>query len=270
MTIYVKDILPIASPEKYKCHFARWNHRNQPLDVWVRSKADWQGWQEYRNINDRWKGTDFIFSLLKFYHQPDMWLFGGIFQILEKREDGYEVELMDYGSEFIGRLKIRSAYKERTSEVFFSNHYSEFEVKEILPEVYTGRVFPGFQNINLSFSELETLISNERPDWKAALGSVKGVYLITDTKKDKRYVGSAYGIGGVWQRWSCYMESGHGGNVGLQPLVVKQSLEYCREHFKFTLLEHRAVSTDDQLILERESHWKEILGTRGPSGYNKN
>ncbi|AWX92359.1 hypothetical protein DPM13_01420 [Paracoccus mutanolyticus] len=45
-------------------------------------------------------------------------------------------------------------------------------------------------DIDLSFAELEALVSNSRPDWKAALESIKGIYLITDTRTGKRYVGS--------------------------------------------------------------------------------
>ena len=62
----------------------------------------------------------------------------------------------------------------------FENHYPLFEVQEILKEPYSGQGFPGYENIDLSFDELETIIRNERPEWKAALQSFKGIYLITD------------------------------------------------------------------------------------------
>ena len=57
------------------------------------------------------------------------------------------------------------------------------------------------------------------PSWQAALSSISGVYLILDTKTGKTYVGSAYGEGGIWQRWSCYAETGHGRNVELIALL---------------------------------------------------
>ena len=88
-------------------------------------------------------------------------------------------------------------------------------MQEILREPYSGRSFPGYEDVDLSFAELETMVRNDRPDWKGALESVKGVYLITDTKAEKRYVGSAYGDQGVWSRWREYIENGHGGNVEL-------------------------------------------------------
>ena len=70
----------------------------------------------------------------------------------------------------------------RTTRANFENHFADFEVQEILREPYTGRPFPGYEDIDLSFDELETLVRNNRPDWKAALENAKGIYLITDTK----------------------------------------------------------------------------------------
>lgn len=145
-----------------------------------------------------------------------------------------------------------------------------FEVQEILREPYSGRTFPGYDDIDLSFEELETLVRNSRPDWKAALENIKGIYLITDTKTGRRYVGKASGDQGVWSRWCSYVASGHGGNVELRNLVSDPSLSYCRAHFRFALLEHRAFRVPDELILAREAFWKRILLTRGEQGLNRN
>ncbi len=109
----------------------------------------------------------------------------------------------------------------------FENHYPGLEVQEILREPYSGR---GFEDIDLSFEGLETLVRNSRLDWQAALSSVKGTYLISDITTGKRYIGSAYGDQGVWSRWCAYVASGHGGNVELRALVNDPALEYCRKH----------------------------------------
>ncbi len=188
MTISLSDIWPILKPGNYKVHFARWNQTIQPLDAWVRDKAGWQQWQEYRSGRDDFN-RPLIFSLMQFYHQPDTWLFGGVFEVLERRDDGYKVRLTSEGEGFIGRMKIGSPYRERSTRVKLEQHYSSFVVQEILREPYSGRSFPGFENIDLSFAELEALVRNARPDWKAALASVKGIYLISDVKTGKRYVG---------------------------------------------------------------------------------
>jgi len=269
MTILLSDIWSIANPEDYKIHFARWNKHVEPLEVFVRDKKEWQGWQEYRPTRDEFN-RPLIFSIVQFYHETDSWLFGGIYKVLERHDDRYEVALQDDGRGFIGRLKLHSPYRGRTTRAKFENHYNEFTVLEILREPYSGRLFPGYDDIDLSFEELETLVKNDRPDWKAALESVKGIYLISDTRTGKHYVGSAYSDQGIWSRWCSYIASGHGGNVELRALVKDPSLQYCREHFRFSLLEHRSARTPDETILNREAFWKRILLTRGKQGLNRN
>ena len=163
-----------------------------------------------------------------------------------------------------------SSYRGRTTRANFENHFADFEVQEILREPYTGRPFQGYEDIDLSFDELETLVRNNRPDWKAALENAKGIYLITDTKTARRYVGSAYGELGIWSRWRSYVESGHGGNVELRSLANDTSLGYCRANFRFAVLEHRSSRTPDDVVVERETFWKHILFTRGEGGLNRN
>jgi hypothetical protein len=269
MTILLSEVWPIGNLRDYKLHFARWNGDAQPLDVWVRSREEWQGWQEYwPNRNDF--NRPYVFSLIQFYHEVDTWLFGGVFRVLGLKDNRYEVQLSDERGGFAGRLKLQSPYRERSTRVNFENHYASFAVSEILREEYTGRSFPGYEDIDISFAELETLVRNERADWKVALGSVKGVYLITDTKTARRYVGSAYGTEGIWSRWCAYVTTGHGGNVELRSLLKEPSLDYCRTHFQFALLEHRFSRTPDDVILARESYWKRVLLARGEDGLNRN
>jgi hypothetical protein len=269
MTILLRDIWPVSAPETYKIHFARWNKEHQPLEVFVRDKREWQTWQEYRPERDEFKRPS-IFALIQFYHEPDIWLFGGVFRVVGRHADRYEVELSNEGAGFLGRLKLRSSYRERATRVNFENHYPELEVQEILREPYSGRSFSGFEDIDLSFEELETLVRNSRPDWRAALASVKGIYLISDVTTGKRYVGSAYGDEGIWSRWCSYVATGHGGNVELRTLVNDPTLDYCRKSFRFALLESRPAPTPDEVILARESFWKRVLLSRGEGGLNRN
>lgn len=126
------------------------------------------------------------------------------------------------------------------------------------------------ENINHDFHVLENIFQAGKPDWKAALANVKGVYVITDRKNGKKYVGSAYGDSGIWSRWSCYMGTGHGYNDELTKLIKKEGMDYARTNFQFSLLEYRPMKTDDHDIIARESYWKEVLLSRGDFGYNKN
>ncbi len=268
MSIKLKDIWPIEDVGDYKVHFARWNGKEEPLDKWLEDHDNWVHWQKNRPQRNEFN-REFIFSLMKFYIEEDVWLFGGIFRVLADLGDRYEVELTDQGAAFIGRLKIFRFYRNMSSRVNFENHYDHFKVSEILREPYSGRTFPGYEDIDLPFTELATLVQNDRPDWKSALENVKGVYLITDTKTGKRYVGKASGGQGIWSRWGEYVSSGHGWNKELQKLVGNK-LDYARKNFKFTLLEYRPAPTPDETIDNRENYWKEVLLTRGKYGLNQN
>jgi hypothetical protein len=267
MKIMLKEVLPIANLDEYKVHFAKRSSTSQPLDVFTKDRREWQGWQEYRPVRNEFN-RPLIFSLANFYYEPDTWLFGGVFKVLARNKKRYKVELTDIAAGFIGRMKLRSPYNSRAVRVKMENHYDDFEVAEILAEPFSGRPFPGYEDIELTFEEIETIVRNSRPDWKAALGSVKGIYLITDTLTGKRYVGAAYGEGGIWSRWCNYVATGHGGNKEMRALTATPNLDYYRAHLRFALLEHRPFPTADGVILGRESFWKNLLLTRGEYGMN--
>jgi hypothetical protein len=83
---------------------------------------------------------------------------------------------------------------------------------------------------------LATIIHRKKAGWLAALENQKPVYLITDKKTGKLYVGSAtaqYGM--LLQRWSSYVENGHGGNVELKQLK-KRDLITLRKTFNIPYL----------------------------------
>ncbi len=117
---------------------------------------------------------------------------------------------------------------------------------------------------------LESIYAIQRPDWKTALEHAKGVYLITETSNGNRYVGSAYGVTGIWSRWASYIYTGHGYTDELTKVITMHGIDYARQHFRFALLEQRTKKTDDLVVIERETYWKNVLMTRAPYGYNKN
>ena len=104
--------------------------------------------------------------------------------------------------------------------------------------------------------------------WKGALSNVSGVYLITDTKIGKLYVGSATGEGGIWQRWSEYAGNGHGSNRELIALLSEKGNEYS-DYFQYSVLEIADTHASANDILTRESYWKDVLCSR-EHGYNAN
>jgi len=273
MPIQAANMLRIENPKLYKVHLASWNGEYQPLDVFLRSREEWQEWNEWRGEKDDFN-RPYIFALIDFYHEPNTWLFGGIFEVVERmaivRGHGYRVRLSGDYSDLIGRLKISWPRSGRAKSRRLENLFDEFVVKEILVDEYTGEPFRGYEEVCLDFSELEVIFANAKPDWKAALEHVKGVYMIIDRSNGKKYVGSAYGEQGVWARWSNYMVNGHGNNNELSKLLYTKGIGYARENFKVSLLEYRPMKTDDAHIIQRENYWKEALLSRGEFGYNDN
>ena len=143
-------------------------------------------------------------------------------------------------------------------------------VKEIIPSIYTGFDFPGYQNVRLTFSELETIINGYYPGYKNALERQKAVYVQTDRATGKLYVGSATSDNGMLlARWRNYIANGHGGNKDLIDLVKEKGFDYIKANFTYSILENFNESTDDHYVLERESYWKEVFDTR-KHGYNRN
>ena len=71
------------------------------------------------------------------------------------------------------------------------------------------------------------------------------------------------------QRWSNYVENGHGGNIELKKLVEEKGFDYVKKYFQYSILENYNAKIDDHIILERESWWKDTLQSR-THGYNAN
>ncbi len=136
MPIYLPEILPVFAPDEYKLHFAQHNGTEEPLDVFARSREEWQDWQEYRPERDEFNRC-FVFSLARFYREPGAWLFGGIYRIVERYPDRYVVELTRQAEGFVGRLILRYSHS-LPIRPNFETYYRGFEVLEILREPYSG------------------------------------------------------------------------------------------------------------------------------------
>ena len=98
--------------------------------------------------------------------------------------------------------------------------------------------FQSYESTILMFDDLVKMTSNKvsNSTWFNALRSVNGIYVITDLRNGKNYVGSAYGKNGIWQRWQTYAETGHGGNKLLVRLL--ESEEKAVDHFQFSILDY--------------------------------
>jgi hypothetical protein len=143
--------------------------------------------------------------------------------------------------------------------------FTDRPVLEIRPQ---GRALPPFRDylrVHLTFQELRQLATSAEAhrDWVVGLSAVGAIYLIVNQRTGEQYVGSATGVGGLWQRWRDYAKpgQGHGGNKQLQKLCETPGTG-CPEAFKFSILETFSRNLARNEAISLEEFFKKKLGTR--------
>lgn len=227
-------------------------------------------WGWYGNQRNFIPGQ-WVFSFVRL--REDEWLFTSAAEVIDVPPHSFAVvEVMERYKPFFGRLVIQLVKGQTFARYTFnlSKYIEDSRVKTILPALYGGDDFPGYDKVRLSYRQLEAIVTSGKRDWVAALAHQKAVYLLTDQQNGKMYVGSATSdCGMLLQRWRSYVENGHGGNQELVRLVKEKGFEYVQTNFHYSILENYNAKVDDGIILERESWWKELLHTR-TFGYNRN
>lgn len=273
--IMLNDLLRFDTAEvpNVRVKFNIYNGYDDPLDLYKTNPDEvnvtwflWHDDRRYFNVGQT------AICLLKL--RGDQWLLTTIKKITRLLDVtdgvGYDADEVKEYEQYFGRLVVEYHNPCRTMGRKYENVMDELEVVQILNEQYTGNEFPGYENVRLSYPLLKNIVDRQLPGWVDALRNQKAVYLITDTKTGKLYVGSATSqTGMLLQRWSNYIADGHGGNKALKELVKKQGFDYVKENFQYSILENYNARMDDEYILRRESWWKETLRTR-EFGYNKN
>ena len=260
----LKELIPFLdiNQKDIKLHFARGAKvKEEALVVFL--NGGFKEWQEYQNQKNF--GRNYILSLIRLGNWE--WLFGGIYKVKSCREtkDGhyiYNTELTEHGEELIGKVIVHFKRNFRHSYVRLERYIDEIDLVEITRDKY-ALPFPGYDKVSVSWKELYSVIDTD--SWKIVLQNQKGVYLITDTSNGKMYVGSAYGDEMIWGRWKSYINNGHGGNKELKRL----KFSHIQECFQYTILDVYKGNTADEIIIERERWWKNVLLSR-EFGYNKN
>ena len=275
MKILLNDILHFSPSEipNVRIKFNISNGHEDPLDLYKENpdkvNVQWFLWHDTR----RYFGvgqTAICFLRIS----TDTWLLTTIKKITRelpvKGAVGYDADEVAEYQKYFGRVLVKYHNTSMTMGRTYSSVMNELEVLQILNEQFTGNDFPGYENVCLSYRELKNIIDRQLPGWIAALKSQKAVYLITDTKTGKLYVGSATSQKGMLlQRWSDYAANGHGGNEDLKTLVRREGFDYVKENFQYSILENYNARMDDNYILGRESWWKKALRSKD-FGYNKN
>ncbi len=132
----------------------------------------------------------------------------------------------------------------------------------------TAVPFPGYAGVRLTFDELRQVISDRHyVEWRTALKAVQGIYAILDARTGQLYVGKADGGERILGRWTAYAQDGHGGNVALRELGVKDPKH--KQDFVFSILRVFDPAAPTAEVNAAESHFKLALATR-QFGLNRN
>ena len=273
--IYLNDLLHFSKEEyrNVKIRFNQSNGYQDPMHLYQQNPDIVNNqWLFWRSKTRYFQVGQIAVCLLKLSY--DTWLLTTIKRVTKDLDVydaiNYEGEELEQYKSYFGRVVIKYRKTSQQQGRYYGEICDDLEVQQILPTVFEGNDFPGYDKVRLSYPQLEAVLNHGKRDWIAALENQKAVYLITDKENGKMYVGSAtsdYGM--LLQRWRSYISNGHGGNKELIELVEKKGINYIKNNFYYSILENYNARVDDQVILERESWWKETLQTR-IFGYNSN
>lgn len=265
MAILLNDVLNIEDLDNVKIRFVLTNRIVDPLELFKSDKDSLMNWQFWNYSKKLFREGEIAIGFVKV--EKDKWL---LFDISRVTKDlnisngvGYEYEPIKEFEKYLGRVTIEYKNKVQTMVRKANGVIGDCRVLQILEDTFDNDIFPGYENVNISWKELQRVLN--KATWKTALENQKGIYLITDISNGKKYVGSAYGENMIHGRWSAYIKNGHGGNKELKPL----GFNYIQNNFKYSILDIYKSTVQDSIILKREAWWKNTLQSR-EFGYNKN
>lgn len=268
---------------KIKFHKNEGDITRPAYDMLMEDEETWIRMNSWRNNNNNHNldKSKYIIGMAQYYpYGNNFYIFGGLYEIDENHSKKYNVQgytlrkVKEY-EKYEKRLIIRINDPKKLSLSYlrlYENAQEDLniEVYEISPTTKLG-VFTGYQNVSLLHKDLVRLVKNDEPSYRQALSNVKGIYVITDRKTGKLYIGSASGnTDGIWQRWSNYADliQSTGGNKFFNNLFEKDR-NYISDNFKYSILEIFDTKTKQETILERENYWKKVFETK-KHGMNMN
>lgn len=278
--ILLNDILNFGQSEMEvaRIKFNQIYKGKDPLLIWLNNHDEVDNnWLFWKFANGRMNFHQKQIAICFIKMGDDEWLLTTIKNVekeldLDNEVDGVccEGKIMKKYEKFFGKIIVKFHKTAAKGCITFKKLQNELEVLQILPSIYDGDEFPGYDKVCLSYDKLKLIIERKKSDWVNALENQKAVYLITDKKTGKLYVGSATSKNGMLlARWQTYVSTFDGGNVKLKELVKEHGEDYVKQNFQYSILENFNSKTDDKYVLQRESWWKEVLDSR-KHGYNDN
>lgn len=281
--IYLNDLLNIdLETEDYKK--GRMTFSTHLLDSWITRREeeteigpDFSFWaMSSQGKRHYLRGGELVISLVQM-EKNDTWLLASICRVKKINLDGpCEREPIQEYRKFFGRVIVKLHKLGQGYNFLLSTYLKKCEVLKILEKEYGGKQFPGFENICENMRMLMTYLNEGHlgETWKLKLGSVKGIYCLSNHDEGKVYIGSAYNkTFGMMKRWEDYFKSFHGQNVELEKLFKRHENDenYFLDNFYFSVLEVFPENIEQDYVIKREHHWMDVFNSRNSkSGYNRN
>jgi hypothetical protein len=244
-----------------------------PYELWRDERWQFELYQSSQRIENRKKLSAPYWAVF-IVNLNDETMFGGVYQAryrglweqdtpmphieggIEKAGscDAYNLTLDETMADLIGKLFI-----DWGPGALAWIQYAERNNKQVteLRAAFKEEAFPGFLNFIQPLSKLGKLPKN----WETALSASRGVYLLTCPQTKEQYVGSATGEAGFLGRWQSYIQTGHGGNLGLKSRDPSD--------YQVSILEVAGTSATPDDILAMEGRWQLKLQSL-EMGLNKN
>ncbi|MCV7254648.1 hypothetical protein H7J86_21030 [Mycobacterium hackensackense] len=189
--IPLRNLLGDLDPNTCKLHCAVSDGNVEPINELATDWDEWVGWSRWRGARDHFNRV-FIFTMARVPKTSNHWLFGGVFEVTGRspiaNARSYDLKLRDdIMGEYIKRLVIDFRPTGRFTRRNMETDLDQMTVAAIHDKPYEGDAFPGHDLINHTFRDLRTIVRQSRPDWRIALESMKGVYVIHDQLTGEPY-----------------------------------------------------------------------------------
>ena len=169
MAILLNDLLKLTDEElkNTKVRFCQYNGENDPIELFKKNPETLLGWHYWNSQN--YKVGQYSIGLVKM--KGDDWLLFTVGKITRDLKlghpgIGYEYEtIQDFPekkvnyADYYGRVVVKYHKSMRSQFPNANTVINDFVVKEILPSLFTGFDFPGYENVSLSYDEYKRMKS---------------------------------------------------------------------------------------------------------------
>lgn len=168
------------------------------LDRWLKHSeaekmsgtcSDCSYWGWYGKQRNFYPGQ-WVFSFARM--NDDEWLLISAAEIIDVPADEWAAaNVLERFVPLFGRLIIKCKKGNTFSRYVFnlSKYLDQATVKEILPCLYSGENFEGYDRVHLPYNRLADIFNGRiMPTYYEALKKITGVYCLTDTHNGKHYI----------------------------------------------------------------------------------